>query len=280
MSIKLKLVSLISAFILVLSLVIVGVLAATSKTINMSGNVQFVVADQSLWVKEVRMQEAGSPSDTITFTPGYINGGFNLDLTSYTESNINNRGSFTIYFDIINTTTTAYDVSVDYSGLSSITGLEVSITSEVPASEEAITTITADTPKTTTLELKVVNPNLATIDLSQIIITFEKYVQKYTASIGNSVDIWYQADDGPIEWVEGKRVGGTTTNASVLKISFSNEAIEYYNQYGETTTAEKPLSSRTVSIDGEYYGTLYSYSNSQLCTVIVINLTKDCSIAI
>ena len=184
MSIKMKLVSLISSFILVLALVIAGVLAASSQTINMSGNVQFVVADQSLWVKEMRVQEAGSTSDTITFTPGYINGGFNLDLTSYTEANINNRGSFTIYFDIINTTTTAYDVSVDYSGLSSITGLEVSITSEVPASEEAITTITADTPATTTLELKVVNPNLNTIDLSQIIIIFEEFVD-----LGNVVNI-------------------------------------------------------------------------------------------
>ena len=50
MSIKMKLVSLVSAFILVLGLVITGVLAASSQTITMNGNVTFNVADKSLWV--------------------------------------------------------------------------------------------------------------------------------------------------------------------------------------------------------------------------------------
>ena len=54
-----KLVSLISAFVLVLGLVIAGVLAASSQTITMNGSVNFNVTDRSLWVKEVRMQEAG-----------------------------------------------------------------------------------------------------------------------------------------------------------------------------------------------------------------------------
>ena len=50
MSIKMKLVSLVSAFVLVLGLVITGVLAASSQTITMNGSVNFNVTDKSLWV--------------------------------------------------------------------------------------------------------------------------------------------------------------------------------------------------------------------------------------
>lgn len=201
MLIKLKLVSFISAFILVLSLVMVGVFAATNKSITMNGSVQFVVNDRSLFVKEVRMQETGSTAETITFTPGYINGEFNFDVGDF----VNNRGSFTIYFDIINTTTTTYTVSVDYSGLSSITGLEISASPKVPASEEAITTITEDTPKTTTLELKVINPNLSTIDLSQIIITFEEYVAYniQLTTTGYDPDGFYVITDSGEQYITG-----------------------------------------------------------------------------
>ena len=77
MSIKMKLVSLVSAFILVLGLVIAGVLAASSQTITMNGSVNFNITDKSLWVKEVRMQDSGEEPVVISkFTPGYINGDF------------------------------------------------------------------------------------------------------------------------------------------------------------------------------------------------------------
>ena len=78
MSIRMKLISLVGAFVLVLGLVITGVLAASSQTITMNGSVNFNVTDKSLWVKEVRMQESGSdPVVVLNFTPGYINGDFN-----------------------------------------------------------------------------------------------------------------------------------------------------------------------------------------------------------
>ena len=172
MSIRMKLVSLISAFVLVLGLVIAGVLAASSQTITMNGSVNFNVTDRSLWVKEVRMQEAGEDPVVISnFTPGYINGDFNFNVGDHNNS----RGSFALYFDIINTTIVPYRVSVDYSGLSSISGLEVAVTPEIAGNSEELTTITSETPVTTTLELTVSNPNLATIDLSQIIINIESY---------------------------------------------------------------------------------------------------------
>ena len=84
MSTKMKLASLISAFILVVGLVVIGVLAASSKTISMNGSVSFNVLDKSLWVKEVRMQETGSEAVEIAdFTPGYINGDFNFTVGDF-----------------------------------------------------------------------------------------------------------------------------------------------------------------------------------------------------
>lgn len=172
MSIRMKLVSLISAFVLVLGLVIAGVLAASSQTITMNGSVNFNVADKSLWVKEVRMQEAGEEPVVISnFTPGYINVDFNFNV----GEDENSRGSFALYFDIINTTQIPQHVTVDYSGLSSISGLEITVTPEIAGNSEELTTITSETLITTTLELTVSNPNLATIDLSQIIINIESY---------------------------------------------------------------------------------------------------------
>ena len=168
MSIRMKLISLVGAFVLVLGLVITGVLAASSQTITMNGSVNFNVTDKSLWVKEVRMQESGSdPVVVSNFTPGYINGDFNFNVGNFE----NNHGSFALYFDIINTTTDSYIVTADYSELSSsVSGVEVYITNMITANSETITEITSTTEVTTTLELQVINPNLAEIDLSMITI--------------------------------------------------------------------------------------------------------------
>ena len=174
MSIRIKLVSLISAFILVLGLVITGVLAASSQTITMNGSVNFNVVDKSLWVKEVRMQEAGSDPVVISnFTPGYINGDFNFNVGDFE----NNRGSFALQFDIINTTTSNYIVSVTVPESYEANNIEVSITESIPASESEITTIAPDTPITTTLALTVSNPNLIDINLSDITINFEEIIE-------------------------------------------------------------------------------------------------------
>ena len=207
-----KVIIFVLAFMLVFAIVMVSVLAATGKSITMNGNVQFVVNDRSLFVKEVRMQETGGISDTITFTPGYINGDFNFNVGDI----VNNRGSFTIYFDIINTTTNLHFVSVDYSGLSSIAGLEISVSPEVPASEEVITTITADTPATTTLELKVVNPNLATIDLSQIIITFVED-RKYSITL-QGVDYYILGEDAEAIAINGEETIITSQGNPIIDI--------------------------------------------------------------
>ena len=55
MSLKIKLMSMISAFVLVLSMLLVGVLAAT-QTINLKGTVSFNITDNTLYIKDIRIQ--------------------------------------------------------------------------------------------------------------------------------------------------------------------------------------------------------------------------------
>ena len=166
-----KLVSCISAFILVLGLVVTGVLAASGQTITMNGSVNFNVTDRSLWVNEVRMQETGEDPVVISkFTPGYINGDFNFNVGDHENS----RGSFALYFDIINTTTNNYTVSLSVPVSFGTNNIETSITESISASESEIATITIDTPITTTLTLVVANPNLIDINLRDITINIEE----------------------------------------------------------------------------------------------------------
>ena len=57
MSAKVKLISLISAFMLVLGIIVIGVLAVSQQTLRMSGSVNFNVDDKSLYVKQVRIKQ-------------------------------------------------------------------------------------------------------------------------------------------------------------------------------------------------------------------------------
>ena len=55
MSLKIKLISCISLFMLMIGVLIIGVFAAT-QTINLKGNVEFNVSDTTLYVKDIRLQ--------------------------------------------------------------------------------------------------------------------------------------------------------------------------------------------------------------------------------
>ena len=81
MSLKVKLISCISLFMLMIGVLIIGVFAATQQQLTMKGSVSFVVPDKSLYVKEVRIKQdmVSEPESISSFMPGYINGEFNLD---------------------------------------------------------------------------------------------------------------------------------------------------------------------------------------------------------
>lgn len=104
-SLKFKLFSSLSMFVIALSMLIIGVWAVgETQTITMNGSVNFEIADKSLYVQDVRMQEDNnsvpySLKDQGRFMPGFINGNFDMDLGDFTNS----YGSFALYFDIINT---------------------------------------------------------------------------------------------------------------------------------------------------------------------------------
>ncbi len=213
MSMKIKLLSFISAFILMLSIMLLGVYAA-NQSINLSGNINFQISDKSLWVKDVRISNDNYTEESIeSFMPGYINGEFDLAISSAT----NQYGSFTLSFDIINTTTTSYSVNLDYSGLSSISGLEITTSINlIPAASEEITEINSQAPSTT-LDIVVSNPNAQTIDLSLITITFEETTIATITNNFNS-NIYVQADGGAVSSISSSSTSEITANV----LSFAN----------------------------------------------------------
>ena len=261
MSIRMKLISLVGAFVLVLGLVITGVLAASSQTITMNGSVNFNVTDKSLWVKEVRMQESGSdPVVVSNFTPGYINGDFNFNVGNFE----NNHGSFALYFDIINTTTDSYIVTADYSELSSsVSGVEVYITNMITANSETITEITSTTEVTTTLELQVINPNLAEIDLSMITINI------YNGVLGT---LTYSYNSATSE--------ATVTDCSEgTEVVIIPETVEYEEQTYAVTTigtnAFSGCSSLTAIIIPESVTRISNFAFHGCSSLISINLPPN-----
>ena len=189
MSIKIKLVSLISVFVLILGIVITGVLALSQQTLRMTGSVNFNVDDKSLYVKQVRIkQDNGSePEPVIGFLPGYINGDFVMNIGNYSGDDANTNGSFALYFDIINTTTYDWFVS-DVSLSSTLQSQNVSVTYSGDIDAGSSTEITDTTPLSGTIILTISSPNATSIDLSGITVTLEAIVPTPASSFEFSFD--------------------------------------------------------------------------------------------
>ena len=188
-SLKVKLASIVSAFILALSLLIVGVWAVgQSQTITMEGSVNFDVADKSLYVKDVRMQEDNNSTpysliEQDKFMPGYINGNFNMNLGEFT----NDYGTFALYFDIINTmdesTSETFEYTVDpptqpSNGTATITILDNNgdIIERIPQGTVKPSQITDSTQVSATIKLTVSSTSSSQVDLSEITITINQFV--------------------------------------------------------------------------------------------------------
>ena len=185
MSLKMKLTSSLLAMVLMFVVMLTGILAASQQTITMQGSVNFEIADKSLYVQDVRMQESSEASSTIyslkdqgRFMPGYINEQINMNLGTFT----NTYGSFALYFDIINTST------YEYTTLPLTTQTEVDVTlaiqdtsggvlSTIPTGTVSPEEITSSTSATAVLVLKITSSKGIKVDLSSIIITLEKVLQ-------------------------------------------------------------------------------------------------------
>ena len=168
MSLKVKLISCISLFMLMIGVLVIGVFAAT-QTINLKGTVNFDIDDTTLYVKDIRVQteSTGEPETIENFIPGYINQSVDLNLGTVSSSS----GTVNVYFDFINTTSTAYtatatggsDVVLSTSGI--INGDAVSITN-VPIYDGISGTII--------LTIKFTGGTSGDVSLDGIVITIEE----------------------------------------------------------------------------------------------------------
>ena len=259
MSIKMKLVSLISLFILVLGLVVIGVLAASQQTLTMTGSVNFNVADRSLWVKQVRIkQDNGTDPVPVTeFLPGYINGenGFNMNIGDFTGENSNTLGSFSLYFDIINTTDIQWAISnVTLSSELQSQGVTASYSGVISAGTlTSSDQITQDTELSGTLILTISAPNLSageTVDLSGITITIEEYIDAAVqvtsvSSSGATTDTYTDltggvAIDGSIDLSGIEFATGKTTltiSMTSLSAKYIKNKVSWVNTSGVTISS-------------------------------------------
>lgn len=196
MSLKVKLISAISLFMLMLGVLVIGVFAATIQQLQVTGSVSFEVADKSLYVKDVRIRQDmnSEPTSISGFEPCYMNGDFSLDLTGVVTANT--YGSFSLYFDIINATDTQWEIrNVNIPAALSSAGVTDSYSGIIYVNN--LNDTDGDgfknfDPKTTnkdgTLVLTIVVPNSTSVNLDGIIITIDEYIDAalYVTSVSSS----------------------------------------------------------------------------------------------
>ena len=278
MSLKAKLISVVAMICLVVGIMLVGIFAAETQQIKLNGQVNFEIADKSLYVKDVRMQENMDTStiyslkDSGRFMPGYVNETFNMNLGNFT----NTYGSFALYFDVINTMDETSGETFAYTVKSSTTqsGAEVttvildsngSSIDQIPQGIVKPSQITSSTPISATIKVTVRGTAGVSIDLSQITITINQVLPQvygyfdfsinsdgttvtltdYDSSLSDTTDIVIPASvskNASGQWIEGD----TYTVTDILSAtSYSNGV--FYNS--GITSIELPSTLKTI---GDY----------------------------
>ena len=257
-SLRMKLFTGISMFVVALALLIVGVWAiGETQTITMNGSVNFEIADKSLYVQDVRMQEDNnsepySLKDQGRFIPGFINGNFDMNLGDFS----NNYGSFALYFDIINTmdetTNETFAYTVDQptapSGITvnvSILGSDGLALEQIPEGTVKPSEISDSTQITATIKLTIASTSSSSVDLSGITITINQYVPPevydyflfevnddgktvtlidYNKNLSDSTDIVIPAT---VDLVDGLWQDGTTYTVTAIADRGLNSGVFY-----------------------------------------------------
>ena len=225
----------VSAFVLVLSMLLVGVLAATQENLSISGNVSFVVADKSLWLENVTYQEAGgNEQDIAGFTPGYINGNYDIDIGNIPN---NQHGSFKLNFYMVNVL--QQDVESIEWAISNVT-IPDTLTGVTyrTSGVVGIGTTTADDLATGSsptidgvLSLTIIAPYATSLDLTGIVITLGEYVE-----------------DSVIERVDAE--GNPDPNGSYLLFGWYPQTVKA----ADVTVGSSPESNGYyLGSDGAYY---------------------------
>ena len=239
MSLKIKLISCISLFMLMIGVLIIGVFAAT-QTINLKGNVEFNISDTTLYVKDIRVQtDEGSAKTIPNFMPGYTNTAFDLNLGTVTSSS----GIVTVYFDFINTTSTTYSAAatggngVILSTSGTIEGSEVPIT-DVPTYEGISGTIT--------LTIQLASGTSGNISLDGMSVTLEElYIQEGSVLYVNNVTTKTDTSEDTIAELNGGRLINDSIDLSGIEFAA-----------GETT-----LTISMTSLSAKYIKNIVSYDS-------------------
>ena len=183
-SLKVKLSSALIMLFVAIAMLIVGIYAAETQSIKLNGTVNFDIKDKCLYVQDVRLQESMESSpyslkEQGRFMPGYVNGNFNMNLGTFT----NTYGSFALYFDIINTIDETSGETSSYTVESNTTQSGVSVSAIVDNESNTIpqgtvtpSQITQDTSISASLKVTISAQTGTNVDLSQITITISEFV--------------------------------------------------------------------------------------------------------
>ena len=264
-SLKVKLVSIVSAFILALSLLIVGVWAVgEAQHINLSGSVNFTISDDTLYIKDIRVRDTGDLTGQGTtidnFLPGFVNGDIDLDLGERTADT-----SFTLLFDVINTTTTEYKAST----ASTIVNATLSVSGIIAGDGIAPSEITNSTPISGTIVMTVTVQSAGTVSLDGIVIDIEEntgytVTVYFDAGCESGVDVAINDMQEFLDPRGGEIEGSENLNPSLSESSFSWH-YRFYNvkriAFGvlnSSITRVQPIFTLTVTSDSGVNDSLYS----------------------
>ena len=269
-SLKIKLLSTISMFAIALAMLIIGVWAVgETQTITMNGSVNFEIADKSLYVKDVRMQEdvnsaPYSLKEQGRFMPGFINGNFDMNLGDFTNS----YGSFALYFDIINTmdetTSETFAYTVDQPTAPSGTTVSVSILDtdgitleQIPQGTVKPSEISDSTLVTATIKLTIASTSSSSVDLSEITIVINQVPPLNVNVLSNNATYGSVSGGGIVQNNNPTTINATLNNNSLF-LGWRKDAID-----GELVSIE-PSYTFTVTEEtaGIYYAIFEDLSSS------------------
>ena len=193
MSLKVKLISSISSFILTLCLLIVGVWTAGTQTINLKGSVNFNIEDSTFYIKDIRINcddLIGEGSTIENFMPGFVNNSFELNLGTITST----TGSVAVQIDIVNTTGTVYSASSQ----SNISNATLTVSGTIAGDGVPISEVATYDGVSGTIYINIQATSSTTISLNNIFIELSETTM-YKVTINNNrsdIEICFKTDLG------------------------------------------------------------------------------------
>lgn len=285
---KIKFFSLLSAFILVVLMLIVGVYAS-GHAINIKGNIRFEISDSSLFVKDIRISQGVTGFETIKdFIPGFVNEEFDLDLGQINSA----TGVVVIELEMINTTTTIYEASTS----STVPNANISVSGTIKGEQVPIEEVLDYTGNSGIITLTITPQSSTAVDinLDGLVITMSEsqnvevtlkgdYLDAYVIGEGSTEIIYKEADQEVIYVPVGTKICVACIGASA---NLENWEIDWgtLNQFPTQSGGLEPDPDRLeLWLNGEiidvYYLT-WSLSGANALVDAVIEVTESCAIEI